>query len=173
MSLHIPAHDHGRIYVFDVSDQTAEALDAAPDTALAQTFGVLLDSTFVDVVDTDDLGDMRLSDYIQTGYEIPADRLDRDAVNDITGTAVLIMSRAFGGAEVHLNLGASPRHVTTCSDPMALHPTTPLISEAAEGNLSAAPERKPVSDAAMSGRVAMVALAVMFALVGLMIWVAS
>lgn len=173
MTLQIEATDHGRIYVFEVSEQTAGALQADRDLTLAQTFGVLLDGDFVDVVDISALEGMALSSYIHQGYDIPLDRMDRDAIDAVETCAVLIMSRAFGGAAVHLSLGASPRHVATCTDPQSLQPTVPLISEAAEGTLAATPERAPISDAAMSGRIATLALLVLFAVVGLIIWMAS
>ena len=109
---------------------------------------------------------------MEQGYGIAPDPVDAAALESLSETVILIMSRATDGKEVSLNFAPELRHVTTCGAPakMSIPETKPTLS--AEG-LATPPAKKVPSDAAMSGRIAMIALLVLFALVGVMIWVAS
>lgn len=172
MTLTIPANDHGQLRLF--------ALDIAPPLALrdktpegiAGAFGVLLNPDYVDVVDVAALGDMSLGTYIKQGYDFTPDAADQLAIAALSGWVIIVMSRATDGAETTLDLTPGLRHVTTIGTPLALVPPTPLDSEAAKGVLT--PQTKPAkTDARIGGMVATVALLVLFALTGLMIWIAG
>ena len=173
MALQIPANDHGQIRVF-ATDQTLpdDAFDKEPES-IAALFGTDLDPTYVDVIRLSDLGEMPLTTYIAEGYDMAADLVDATVVNGLTGTVVLVLSRASGGREMTLTPTQGLRHVTTYSATQRIVPLEPLVSEAATGTLEGPPAKKPMSNARQSGMVATVALLVMFALVGLMIWVAG
>ena len=167
MILTIPASDHGQIRVF-ACDTTV-----TPET-LPDLFGAQLDPTYVDIVQIADLGDMTLTDYIAQGYDLTPDAADKAAVNAVSGTAILVLSRATEGREVTLTLAPGPglRHVTTYSPDIRLAPPVNLPHDSAKGIIGDAPAKAPKSDARIGGMVATLALIVMFALVGLMIWVA-
>ncbi|WP_106746350.1 hypothetical protein [Yoonia maritima] len=173
MQLNIPANDHGQIRVFATDlPLPPEVTGKSPD-AITGLFGINVDVTYVDVVCIDDLGDMSLSDYIASGYDMQPDAVDKAAVDAITGYAILLLSRATTGQEVTLNLAPGLRHVTTYSPTIRMTPPTELPSEGAEGVVTPKPTKAPKSDARMGGMVATVALVVMFLIVAMMIWIAG
>lgn len=167
-ALTIPANDFGQIRVF-ATDQTIT--DPAAET-MEQLFGAPLDMTFVDVVRIADLDGMALTTYIAQGYDMTPDAVDKQAVNAISGTAILILSRAAAGHAVTLTLAPGVRHVTTYSRDVQITPPVNLPDGSAKGIIGDIPAKAPKSDARIGGMVATVALIVMCALVGLMIWVA-
>ena len=174
MILTIPANDHGKMRVFVVAKPPPDGLVAKTPAGFAATFGAAgLNPDYVDVINLDDLGDMTLPDYITRGYEFSLDDVDLAALSSVTGLVVLVMSRAFSGVALTLTLAPGVTHVTTCGEAVKMSIPTKIETESSAGILSSAPAKAPKSDAAMSGRVAMIALLVMFALVGLMIWVAG
>lgn len=171
MSLTIPDTDHGKIRVFSVSDPVAGLRDTELE-ALVATFGnAPLNPDFVDVIDVDAMGEMTLLDYLAEGYDIEPDAADVAALSALAGVVVLIMSRAHEGAEITLSLADGVRHVTTLGRGARMTVAAGLESEAAKGVIEAPKVKPPKSDARIGGMVATVALLVMFALVGVMVWV--
>lgn len=171
MSMQIPANDHGTIYVFEVTDAPSE-LSEKTDAALMAAFGpVVLNTDYVDVVETHMLADMTLPQLITNGYDMPVADDVAEVLRAIKGTTVLIMSAAFGGQEVSIDLPKTTRLVTTLREKAAIKITEPLTAKGAEGILQPKPGKPPKSNARMSGMVATYALLAMFALVGLMIWI--
>lgn len=169
MTLTIPANDHGQIRVFAVSGDLPAG---EPEEVIAALFGTdALDPTYVDIISKGDLGVMALTDYIRQGYDMSPDDHDAAAVDGIEGHVVLILSRAAQGAEVTLTPAPNVQHVTTYIPPAQMTPVAPLRSDAADGIIGDPPGKAPKSDARIGGMVAMVALLVLFALVGLMVWV--
>lgn len=166
MSLKIPANDHGQIRVFATDHSVS--VDDLPDL-----FGAEFDLTYVDIVRITDLADMTLADYIQQGYDMTPDAADKAAVNAISGTAILVLSRATAGRGVTLTLAPGVRHVTTYSPDIKITAPVDLPDQSAKGIIGDAPAKAPKSDARIGGMVATVALIVMCALVGLMIWIAA
>lgn len=165
MTLTIPANDQGQIRVF------ASDTPVTPET-LPDLFGAQLDATYVDIVQIADLGALTLTDYIAQGYDLTPDAADKAVVDAVTGTAILVLSRATEGREVTLTLAPGVRHVTTYSPDIRLAPPVDLPHESAKGIIGDAPAKTPKSDARIGGMVATFALIAMLALVGLMIWVA-
>ena len=173
MSVTIPADDHGRIRIFQVAPPGPEGLLDKTAPALRAALGTdALNPDFVDVFDTASLGEMGLIDYLSQGYDISPDVADRVLLEGLRGLVILVMSRATGGAEVKLTLAPGVTHVTTCGDGARLAVPDRIDSDAAQGVIGDAPGKAP-SDAAVSGRIAMIALLVLFALVGVMLWVAA
>lgn len=162
--LTIPANDHGQIRVF--------ATEEKPES-LAALFGAKLDETCVDIVRISDLGEMRLTDYIFQGYDMTADDVDLATINAITGWAILVLSRATGERQTALTLAPGLRHVTTYSATTQLIAPGQMPEGATKGVIADPPARPAKSNARIGGMVATAALLVMFALVGLMIWVAG
>ena len=173
MTLTIPATDHGLIRIFKVTGTPPAGLDEKTPAALQALLGTdTLDPDFVDVVDTRELAGLTLLDYLHQGYDIPDDALADPAIRDLRGLVVLVMSRATRGQDVTLTLAPQVSHVTTTGDPARLRIPGPAI--ATPSAIGTAPGGKaPPSNAAMSGRIATLALLVLFALVAVMIWVAS
>ncbi len=173
MPLTLPTNDHGLIRVFRVTDPAPAGLAEKTPAALQALFGTdALDVTYVDVVDTRHLAGLSLLDYLHQGYDVPSDAADDAALRDLTGVVVLIMSRAAAGQALTLTLAPQVTHVTTTGDPVQLRtPGQKLPSSSATGRVTGS--KAPPFAAAMSGRVATIALLVLFALVGVMIWVAS
>lgn len=171
MTLTIPANDHGQIRVFSVSGPIAMALKADLERGIAEAFGTPgLNLDFVDLVDIAALDQMTLVDLLQQGYDIQPDAADKPALDRITDHALLIMSRATSGQEVTLTFAPGVEHVTTCGQAAQLTVPSPIPTEAATGLIPDPPARQK-SDAAIGGRVATIALIVLFALVALMVWI--
>ncbi|MEL6841314.1 MAG: hypothetical protein AAFP85_18675 [Pseudomonadota bacterium] len=169
----IPENDHGQIRVFATDAPLPPAAREKTPEGLAALFGATLDPTYVDIVRISDLGDMTLSAYIAEGYDMTADAVDKATVDGITGTAILILSRATAGQETTLTLAANLKHVTTYSPTAQITPPEPLPDASAKGTMAQAPDKPPKSDARIGGMVAMYALIFMFVFVGVLIWIAG
>ena len=172
MTLTIPATDHGLIRVFKIAGPAPEGLMHRAPEALEALFGTdALDPSFVDVVDTRDLAGLSLLDYLHKGYDLPEEALADPVLRDLRGLVVLVMSRAARGQEITLNPAPQVTHVATTGEPARLRmPAPPIATPSAVG--TAPGGKTPPSNAAMSGRVATIALLVLLALVVVMIWVA-
>jgi len=169
--MHVPAHDHGAIYVLELQRPPPEGLEEKTDAAMMAVFGPLVVNTdYVDAITPGMLTDMALPDLIRNGYDMPISEATAEQLRGIFGTVVLVMSSAFGGAEVDINLPGDVRLVTVLRETPKMAAPRPI---SADTTGRVASTRKAPSDAAMSGRIATYALLVLFALVGLMIWVAS
>ncbi len=173
MTITIPANDFGKIRVFALTGTPAEPLQNKQPDVIAKLFGYEgLNLDYVDVVDIAATGEMGLLGLLQQGYGLTPDEADIAALSHLSGWVILVMSRATSGSEATLNPMPVLSHVTTLGEDASLTAHASLESEAAKGVLE--PPAKPAkSDARIGGMVAMVALIVMFALVGLMIWVAG
>jgi len=171
MALTIPHNDHGQIRVF-ATDMALphEVLQKTKDGMLA-LLGAPLNPDFVDIVKITDLAGMSLTGYIKEGYDMAPDLVDAATVDRITGYAVLVLSSATGGKETRLEPGFGLKHVTTYAPAAEFTAHAPLPSDGAKGTIPP-PETPPAkSRARLSGMVAMVALLVMFLLVGVMVLV--
>ncbi len=170
--IHVPTNDHGAIYVLELNRPDPDGLDDKTDAAMMAVFGpVVVNTDYVDAITPGMLTDMTLPDLIQNGYEMPVDAATAEELRGLFGTVILVMSAAFGGAAMDIDLPSDVRLVTVLRDAPVMNAPRPISSKAAKGALP--PARKKPSDAAMSGRIATYALLVLFALVGLMIWIAA
>lgn len=170
----IPANDFGQIRVFEAKgDLPRAAIDKTP-AGLAALFGTdTLDPDYVDIVRIQDLSSMRLTDYIQQGYDMDTAVHDVTAVNGIEGYAILIMSSATRGQAVTLTPAPGLRHVTTYVPEAQLKVIEPLSSEAARGIIGDPPAPETKSDARIGGMVATIVLILLFLLVAVMVWIAA
>lgn len=172
MTLHIPANDHGAIYVFELTGPPPADLAEKTDAALMAILGpIVVNTDYVDTITPGMLTDMTLPQLIKHGYDMSIDDDVADELRGLIGTTVLVMSAAFGGQEVDLELPDSVSLVATLREVPAIKVNGPLTSASAAGTLAPKPTKPPKSNARMSGMVATYALLAMFALVGLMIWV--
>lgn len=98
-------------------------------------------------------------------------------IEGLKGTVLIVGSRAFGGQAQVLTPRAPVTLVATLNEEKAPVQFEPLPSAGAQ--VAPAPEEateaepKKKSDAAMLGRVAMIALLVLFVLTAVVVWVAS
>jgi len=173
MTLTIPANDHDKIRVFALSSKPSEDIQKLEPNAIAALFGYdALNLDFVDVVDIEATDDLGLIGLIEQGYDIIPDIADKAALAPLKGWVILIMSRATFGAEAVLTLDPALTHVTTLGDKASLTVHDAIETDSAKGTLES-PVKQPKSDARIGGMVATYALLLMFALVGLMIWIAG
>ena len=138
-----------------------------------------LDESQVQQLWTDDLSEMSLQDFLTAGYAVNADDLTQsrnalEGVMDLHPTVlVIVRSPAFLTRPTRIG-DEGPLHlVATLREPDASVTFQDLPNPDPEAVLQDPPQRKQPSDAAMSGRVATIALLVMAVLVILMIWIAG
>ena len=164
-----------RVFALSMDDAAAQALKAGD--ALAQAFGgAALDTAHVEVFPLADLGDMALPDYLIEGAGVRAKAIepDRAKLSALGGSVMVIYSSAFGGKALALKpdraltlIGSYPQEGTDWTGAIDLSTPSALPQTPAD------PVKKRPSDAAMSGRIAMLALLVAFGVVALMVWVGS
>ena len=176
----IPANEHGKVHVFQLSDALAGEIAQLDSLAsLAATLNALIvQPDDVQIVSETTLHDLGLAQFLMLGHGISEADIgpDMDRLNALTGSFAIIRSGAFGGAEVTIPQNAEATWVATFTEGgAAAAPLTPLTSDATKGHLPPAdpPTKKPKSDARIGGMVATIALLLMGLLVCLMIWVGS
>ncbi|UOA28159.1 hypothetical protein [Pseudosulfitobacter sp. DSM 107133] len=174
----IPPMERGRLRLFAINktEDEARAILAEGTHAIQTLLGANdLNPDFIELFRVADLGDMGLDDYLHTGYDIPRAQLDPQAgrLRALEGYVLVVLSLAF--RDLHVTLPDTPdlTLIGTFGAPAAEWSTTETITSAAAEPYSGPPKAsKPVSDAAMSGRVATVALLVIFLITGLVVWIA-
>lgn len=175
--MQVSATEAGLVRVFAIDlppDGIAGFTDPdSPDIAtIRDALGaVVLSPDHVDLVRLADLGALGLDGYLTEGLGVAADEIapDRARLRALTGYVLVLPSRAFAGTAQVLTPRAPLRWIGTYAEPQAQSDFTPLRSEGAKG----APLKRGPSDAAISGRVAAVALLVLFLLVAIMVWIAA
>ena len=170
----IKQNEHGMVRLF-VVDLPEEAIEGFAEGGLTEALGVArLDPEGVELFALENLQGVGLAGYMVDGLGIAEADVtpDKARLDALTGHLLVLRSRAFGGQSATLTPRAPLRWIGTYPEENAPVKFEPLPSEAAKGQV--VPEGKPrPSDAAMSGRVAMIALLVIFALTALMIWIAA
>ncbi|ABG32919.1 hypothetical protein CEP88_06695 [Roseobacter denitrificans] len=186
-TLSIPALESGviRVFALSMSDQDAKALrdGAGSDNAASALNAALgaraLNLQHVEVFTVADLSEMSLAEYLQEGAGALPSALeqDRSKLAALDGWVMVVYSSAFGG--VAQKITPAPELTLIASYPQEGTNWTggvDLRTPSAAPNQDP-PEDPPVkkrpSDAAMSGRIATLALLVAFGVVGLMLWVGS
>ena len=182
--INIRAHERGviRLFALSLSETEAKALrskDPGSDTldpeAVAlqkEALGVTeLDGTCVEVFPVADLEELGLAGYMIEGNGVDPDEIEPDRVKlaALDGWIMIVYSRAFRGKATVLRPAQALTLVATYNDP-ATEWTSETAIETASAKTS--PVKSPPSDGAMMGRVAMIALLVLFALTGLIVWIA-
>lgn len=176
------------VYALNVSDADwgallSDARDPEDDSAvlpLPKALGLRgLDTDFIDFMVNDELEALKLSSLLIEAHGMDADSVAPDAarLDALRGQVLLVHSSALGSKAPSTDpeppltfVGRYSEALKMDATPMA--PDTSQIAAAMEPSDPVPPKKKP-SDAAMSGRVATVALLVMALLVWLMIWIAG
>ena len=173
----VTATETGVVRVFDVdlTPQEAKAFNQRNGIwPLRDALGAeVLDPGHVDLVQIEDLEGYGLMGYLTDGMGIkPGDIHDHAQVlGALKGTVLIVRSSAFAGQAQSLEVRAPIRLVATFREDVPPVTVEKLPGGGAEGTVP--PRKSPPSDAAMSGRIATVALLVIFALTALVVWVAS
>lgn len=162
------------VFALDGLDDGDEA-PALSMAALAAALSVpALDGDFVEQFRTETLVDYGFARYLTDANGMDADQVARDAatLDAVTGPVVLVFAAALPP-----NAVPDPRPplrlIGQYSETVTLRLPETLAAQSAQGTLAGGALRKAPSDAAIMGRVATVALLVIFALTGLVIWMAS
>lgn len=178
----VSATEHGVIRVFMVNLSAEEAArfaenpDGATPAPVNRALGVdELDHAYVELVALNNLAGVGLAGYLVEGLGVAeADVAPyRSRLNGMSGHVLIVLSKAFGGRAATITPVAPLKWIGTYTEEGASVKFAPLPSKGAEGNVVSAPTKAPKSDARVGGMIAMYALIAMFALVGLMIWVAG
>lgn len=178
MTLTVTAHEHGQIRVFRLSEALTQALSQTSDLGpLEKALEVIIaQPEDVQLVLGDSLQGVGLAPFLAMGYGIDSAALAaapglQDATDD---SFVVIRSGAFGGAAVTLNETPDAVLIAMLAEEGAQPASlTPLQADSADGIVAARPAKPPKSDARIGGMIATYVLLFLFALVGLMIWIAG
>lgn len=182
--LHVRDAEFGTVRIFGLRGTEAEIArmtERRPDAEgklhwpLLAELGVdHLDESHVEVFDVAQLGDIGLTGYMEEGLGIPAAEIaaHRALLENEGGKVVILLAGAFGGQAAQIAPSDKLTFLGLFTEERPPVTFDPLPTGGAKGApLSGG--RKPVSDAAMSGRIAMVALLVLFVLTGLVVWMAG
>ena len=183
MSLTVRPNERGviRLFALSMTDDEARPLRANPDqpdptraSKVAALLGLeALDHDAVEVFRVSDLEELGLAGYMIEGNAVPEDQIDplRPKLAALDGWVMVVYSAAFSDTAVTLKPAQQLTLIATFEETRTdWSSSTPLTSNAAAPQT---PVAKKPSDAAMMGRVATIALLVMFALTGIVIWVAG
>ncbi len=169
--IEIKAGERGTVRVFATDLDTAQIKTFDVAAALAASH---LDRDDIELFNVADLQGLGLTGFLEDGHGIPSDQLAAltPQLDGLTGVVLIIPSRAFADQAQVLTVSAPLRLVGTFYEHREPVSFEPLPAEAAQGNVQTETKPKP-SNAAMSGRVAMVALLVLALLVVVLVWIAG
>jgi hypothetical protein len=185
----VTANERGviRIYGIDLPADQIQLFAERPRTGsddpwpLHASLGATADlnEDSIEIIDVEALGEIGLAGYLTLGNGVTAADVEpyRDLLAGVQGHVAIVFSSAFKGVAQTLSPAPAPapplRFVAAFREEGVPVTFEALPDDSAKGTLSDAPRKKPVSDAAMSGRVATIALLVMALLVWLMIKIAG
>ena len=177
-TIQISATEHGvvRLFAIDLQGGAIDTFTRSNGTwPLRDALGAdMLNAQRIEIFDVSDLSGMGLAAYLHEGQGVTTQELDplRSQLDSLTGTVMVVLSSAFAGTAQTLEVKAPLRLVATLNEDRPPVQFDTLPDEAAK---SEAPPEKPVkpSDAAMSGRIAMIALVGIAILTAVMIWIAA
>ncbi|SLN21683.1 hypothetical protein [Roseisalinus antarcticus] len=160
---------HARIFAVELAGEEAAAFD--DPEIIARALGIEdLPHGQYEYFPVSNLDGLGLAGYLTEGLGIATEsvRADRARLNAVRGHVLIVLSAGVRGRTLR---PVSPlRWIGTYAEPVTIAPMEKLRSESAEG-LIGDPKPRP-SDAAMSGRIAMLALLVLLLLVILMVVIA-
>jgi hypothetical protein len=182
----VTSHERGviRIYAIDLPDDQIRLFAERQQTGgddpwpLQDALGATadLDEESIEIINVETLGEIELTGYLTLGNGVTeADvALHRDLLTNVQGHVAIVFSSAFSGVAQTLAPQNPLRFIAAFREEGAPVTFEALPDESATEILTDdAPKRKPTSDAAMSGRVATIAMLVMALLVWLMIKIAG
>lgn len=173
-------YEHGvvRVFLLDAGLR-AETQETGAYDAFCTALGITgINADDVQQLETLSLEDMPLADFLRSGYDANEDDLTEyqfqlDAVSDSDAMVLIVRSGAFVERPTTFATEGPARLIATLREPDFEVPMTPLPNPDPTAVLEDAPAKKKPSDAAMSGRIATIALLLMALLVWLMIRIAG
>ncbi|MEM1351663.1 MAG: hypothetical protein AAGF27_04930 [Pseudomonadota bacterium] len=169
-----------RLFALSLSDDEARQLkednDAKPHPVELALGATSLNRAHIEVFAIADLASMPLADYLieGPGAEETAIEPDRAKLAALEGWVMIVYSSAFAGHKLTISpvpeltlIGTYPQ------DGIDWSSRVDLSTPSAKPQSTSTGSGKKQSDAAMSGRIATLALIVAFGVVALMVWVAS
>ncbi|HEY9039468.1 MAG TPA: hypothetical protein VIN05_11085 [Roseovarius sp.] len=180
--IEINAHETGivRVFAVDIPTDEIDAFIARNGRwPLREALGAeTLDPEHIQVFDVADLTGVGLPAYLIDGHAIPEDQIAplRSRLEGQTGTVMVITSSAFNGTAQTLTPRAPLRLIASFSEahtPITFGALPDASARLQQPDPETPEPRKTPSDAAISGRVAMVVLLVLAVLVAVMVWIAS
>lgn len=177
MSLEVKAGEHGVVRVFSLGYKVSMELQhfEAVDR-LATALGMSqLNADDVQIVDLSAVRDMGFAAFLVEAYGVSEEEVGPfvETLTSLQGHVAILRSGAFGGLTVSLPASQEVRLVATLHEPRMSAPEPMPDYESASGSGAIEKTKKPVSDKAMSGRVAMYALLAVFAFTVMFVWIAS
>ena len=176
----VSEYEHGlvRVFLLDAALRAQVAETGTYDAVCAVLGIARLNSDDVQILETETLGGMLFADFLRDGYEANEDDLAEykfqlDAVSDTDAMVLVVRSGAFVDRPATLIADGAANLIATLREPDAKMPMDKLPNPDPDAVLDDKPVKKRPSDAAMSGRIATIALLVMALLVWLMIWIAG
>lgn len=171
----VPANEalHIRVFALSMSDARAKTLPATLSNALGVEN---IDPNGVEIFAVSTLGDLSLSSFLIEGNDVIAETVepDRAKLDALEGHIMLVYSSAFTARAQELTpqpeltlIGTYPQHGTDTTSKVDLDTPSALPQEVTPEP----PAKKRPSDAAMSGRIATLALLVAFGVVAMMLWI--
>lgn len=182
MSLSTPLLSNGKpmLHVFAINLSEAEVLallDQGGEHAVIQAVlpGTDLNLQGTQVLRLSDVEEIGLSEFLKQGHGVEDEAVAqyRAQLDALSGYVLFVFPTAATSRSQTIEHGAALTLITSFErrgpDWKAVEP---LTSESA-APYSGAPAKKKPSDAAMSGRIATMALLVLFLMVAVMVWVAA
>jgi hypothetical protein len=167
----IPADEPAtvRLFALDLPREEVRRMAVQPERAgwLADLLGVArLDAGHVETFDISDLGAMGLAGYLAEAHGVDEAVLepDRPRLAAVQGPVMILRSAAFGGRAARLRPDRALILIGAWAEAAAAPPALAPLP----GGTARAGAR---SDARTGGRVALAALAVMFALTAAVVWI--
>ncbi|WP_299043487.1 hypothetical protein [uncultured Tateyamaria sp.] len=175
-ALHVPRNERGVIRVFALSMTDDEARQVKDDPELiAAALGAPVNTDQIEVFPVSDLEGIGLVGYLLEGNAVPMDQLapDRGKLDKLGGWVMIVFSLAFEDRETVLDPASSLTLIGTYGEGRTDWRATETVDADSAQPYSAPTEtvRKKPSDAAMSGRIAMIALLILGLLTWAMIWI--
>ncbi|ROU02566.1 hypothetical protein [Histidinibacterium lentulum] len=168
--MYVPEHERGQVRLFavDLPAEEADGWGTAENVAAALGVEKLVEGQW-EYVAVSGLEGLGLAGYMEEGLGVDPAQLrdDLPRLAELTGHVLIVLSAAVRGRT--LRPRAPLRWIGTYGEPVSVAPMEKLRSASAEGWIDQ--PRKGPSDAAMSGRIATIAILVLLALVGVMVWV--
>ncbi|MEM8654825.1 MAG: hypothetical protein AAGF36_08770 [Pseudomonadota bacterium] len=174
--LEVPPNERGMIRVFALS-MTEEQAQALKDnsSAIDAALGTQVNAEQVEVFPVSDLEGVGLAGYLAEGNAVPPEQLapDRAKLDKLGGWVLIVYSRAFGDRAATLRPTAALTLIGVYGERRTDWSAAETVETDSAKPYSAPPEtvKKTPSDAAMSGRIAMIALLVLGLLTWLVIWI--
>lgn len=174
--LTVPTNERGVIRVFALSMTDGEAQKLKDDpAALNIALGTNVDASYVEVFPVSDLEGVGLVGYLAEGNAVPMEQLgpDRAKLDKLGGWVLIAFSQAFGDRAAQLDPSAALTLIGVYGEIRTNWQATETVEAESAKPYSAPAEtvKKKPSDAAMSGRIAMIALLVLGLLTWAMIWI--